>query len=198
MALLIAGLSNYSFGQQIDVTIQPPTRCPVYDLTKKPGGLKALQAYQDYLQYSRCTEIVSENGPMGILLLTAYKNAENKDCWQMECCYDDRDKDVVPIGYFFQRSGRFRLILVYAGNERGEKINSSLASLATTRGNMACFEEVVGNRVYLRPPRQQRITQILGKTTDMWVVDRVNYTGDVYHTVLFVFEPDGMFKATYF
>ena len=190
------GSSTLSFSQQIDASLRPP-KCPHYDLMKRPGGPEVLQAYQNYLQYSHYGEIDGENGPMGILLLTEFINAEGKDCWQIECCYDDRYKDAVPVSYFFQRSGRFRLILLYKGNEKGEKTNPSLASSAMTRESLACFEEVVGNRVYLRPPRQQRIARILGKTSDMWVMDRVDYTGNIYHAVSIVFEPDGKFTATY-
>ncbi len=196
LILLGVGLSTPGFSQQIDVLLRPPT-CPHYDLTKKPGGSAVLQAYQNYLQYSHYSEIDSENGPMGILLLTEFKNAGGKDSWQIECCYDDRYKEAVPIGYFFQRSGKFRLILVYKGDEQGTKMNPTLESSVATRRSMACFEEVVGNRVYTRPPRQQRIARILGKTTDMWVTDQVDYTGNIYHAVSIVFESDGTFKATY-
>ncbi|RYC69173.1 hypothetical protein [Spirosoma sordidisoli] len=193
--LLVVGLALPAccFGQIVEATVEPP-RCANRDLMARAGAGDVLKAYQDYLQQTHTHEIMTPDGPMGILLLTEFVNAQGKACWRLEVCYDDRYKQAVPTGYFFQKSGRFRLIVVYRGNEKGNMLNPDLESSATQQHTLACYEEIVGNRVYIRPPRQPRIARILGRNSDMWVKDRVDISGNVYSALTFVFETDGTFS----
>ena len=122
----------------------------------------------------------------GIIHLVEYRDLQGRKCWSLYVYIDDRYKDLPPSrwAYVYPRE----LMLIYEGDENG-----NIVSRPPDKAFVECLEVIVADRVYQRIPQKTRYFQV--KRDGKWVneVDttRSAMTGNAYHNVKYIFEPNG-------
>lgn len=190
-AASVAATLGITLAQTPDTSnVEKLSNCPVFDFDKKVNGPKVLDTYFDYLRQTGRRHIVNEtNGIMGIHLLTEYVNKSGELCWRMEYCIDDRFEDVLPKGYFFYYHLITDLFIVFRGDENGKKVPYN--SLKTDY-DKACFNDIVGDRVYTRPRKRPRM--MYDKVDKKWISDRTQVTGSFNSELTAIFQSTGTIK----
>lgn len=87
----------------------------------------------------------------GIVILHEYRNREGKYCWLLLPCIDDRYKDNPP-----SRAADFRgdIVLIYDADSSGH----ALPTVGDKTALNQCLEQIIGDRVYIRPTIRSRWT----------------------------------------
>ena len=123
-----------------------------------------------------------QNGAMGIYLLTQYVDNQQHKHWYVRICLDDSYKEYVAATYFFYKR---ELYLVYSADEKGKRLDAG----ADRYTQLKCLEEIVADRVYIRPPNQKRIAYF-GKSTEAskWLSAEADFTGNPYYAAQIIFD----------
>ncbi len=123
-----------------------------------------------------------QNGAMGIYLLTQYIDKQQRTHWYVRVCLDDSYKEYVAETYFFYKR---ELYLVYSADQKGQRIDAG----SNRHTQLRCLEEIVADRVYIRPPNQKRVAYF-GKSTDAgnWLLAEVDFTGNPYYAAQIIFD----------
>lgn len=88
----------------------------------------------------------------GIVIMTRYRNEEGDSVWVLSPMIDDRYQDNPPTK--FSVFGTGWIVLVYEDNQYNQASGTS-----NPKAYNKCLEDIIGNRVYLRPKRTDRWTK---------------------------------------
>jgi hypothetical protein len=186
VALLLVGLGVVPAPAQ---DFAPPTRL-------QEGTLlwQIFKRYTETLRYQNLGFVPSQRGPMGIYLVTEYRNATGQDCYRIEICLDDRWKQHVPTRASYWNSNS-EVVLFFEGNLQGQPQRRT-----TQPDELRCFERLVGDRVFLLPPVGRELWTShpdsirTGNWNESWRPTQTDYTGNPYGAAVFERQPDGTFS----
>jgi hypothetical protein len=88
----------------------------------------------------------------GIVIMTRYRNEEGDSVWMLNPMIDDRYQDNPPTKFSIFGTGW--IVLVYEDNQYNQASGTS-----DPKAYNKCLEDIIGNRVYLRPKRTDRWTK---------------------------------------
>ncbi|MFP4095013.1 MAG: hypothetical protein ACLFUB_11040, partial [Cyclobacteriaceae bacterium] len=87
----------------------------------------------------------------GIIVMKRYKNNEGDSVWMLNPMIDDGYKDNPPTKFSLFET---RPILIYEADQEAR-----ITSTPTPNAYNECLEDIIGDRVYLRPTREDRWTK---------------------------------------
>jgi hypothetical protein len=144
---------------------------------------------QQRLLYNFITESVRHSyfvNDKGVVVITRFIHEQNKrPSWLIEAVIDDRYKDNPPVEWaIFNRD----VILFYDTKSSQFDVLKHEATPELLR----CLDEVIGDRLYIRPPKRDRwmdVPGVNGKTRKV----RANriHTGNSNNSKIIIFEADG-------
>ncbi|WP_144051637.1 hypothetical protein [Fibrisoma limi] len=125
----------------------------------------------------------------GIVLLREYKNEAGKQCWLLLPSIDDGYKDNPP-----ERFATFQgdIILVFDANSNGIQ----KASTGNREALNQCLEQITGDRVYIRPPKRSRWTDVVMPFTNRKMTNgprRISAGNG--GSLIIIFNDDGSYQA---
>jgi hypothetical protein len=123
----------------------------------------------------------------GIVRLEINYDSLHQERWNLSVMIDDRYKDDPPTKY-----SRFNdnLFLVY---DKSKKITKPV----NVEPILACLEEVIEDRVYIRPPKKVYHTtiEVNGITKKVQRVKRIQIAGNYWKELIIIFQKDGTYKT---
>lgn len=135
----------------------------------------------------RCEQEAWRNDK-GIVMLIEYLNENNKQCWLLIPSIDDRYKDNPPRKFATLYGD---IILIFDGDKNG---NMRPASLDKDKLNV-CLEQLVGDRVYIRPKIKTRWADgVRPFTTEKIKEGRRRIIAGNGGTLLIIFNGDGTYR----
>lgn len=124
----------------------------------------------------------------GIIHLAEYKNEQGKLCWLLQQRIDDSYKDNPP-DQFADFDGD--IILIFEADSNRNIIPTKKNRDALNR----CLEQIVGDRVYIRPTIKTRWTSsVLPITNKKLKVGRRRIRGGNGGSLIIIFNADGSFE----
>ena len=113
---------------------------------------------QDTAKYRILSNFVSDlqrdnyfQNDKGIIRMTRYQDEAGDSIWILSPLIDNRYRDDPPTKFSVFNG---RIILVYEGNQAGNSPNN-----AHPEAYNDCLEDIIGDRVYIRPSREDRWTK---------------------------------------
>jgi hypothetical protein len=119
----------------------------------------------------------------GVVKIVKFVNDEGRRAWYMSVLIDDRYKDNPPLEYVIFEGD---IVLVYGGSK-----NMLPNKTIPTPELIKCLEEVIEDRLYIRPPKQARHGVIFGKKIKL--IER-SCIGDCFNGLVVIFHEDGTFE----
>lgn len=127
----------------------------------------------------------------GIVHVTMYTDWQGKERWELIPVIDDRYKDNPP-AEFMDFSGD--IVLIYHADSTG-RVNKSVGDVAAMN---SCLEQIIGDRVFLRPTRKDRWTNQVLPITNKKLTRGASreYTGNTGEVII-IFNTDGTYSKLY-
>ncbi|MPR33629.1 hypothetical protein [Salmonirosea aquatica] len=124
----------------------------------------------------------------GIVLLREYQNEQGKDCWLLLPSIDDSYKDNPP-GRFASFNGD--IILVFEADSNRSIIEAQGDKSALNQ----CLEQIIGDRVYIRPTIKTRWTDnVMPFTNRKMKVGVRRISAGNGGSLIIIFNSDGSYK----
>lgn len=123
----------------------------------------------------------------GIVLLREYQNEEGKTCWLLLPSIDDSYKDNPPNRFAcFQGD----IILVYDADSRG-----NVKPIVEDKNTLnQCLEQIIGDRVYLRPTVKSRWADTVMPFTNRKLNGVRRISGGNGGSLIIIFNADGSYR----
>ena len=123
----------------------------------------------------------------GIVLLREYQNEEGKSCWLLLPSIDDSYKDNPPSRFScFQGD----IVLIYDADSRG----NVKPTLEDKNGLNQCLEQIIGDRVYLRPTTKTRWADTVMPFTNRKLNGVRRISGGNGGSLIIIFNSDGSYR----
>ena len=124
---------------------------------------------------------------MGIVELRIFTDKEGRNCWLLFPRIDDRYKDNPPTQY---ATFDHDIILIYQANDSGMALQTKGDTAALNR----CLEDIIGDRVYIRP-KKGRLVEVIDIDGKLKRVQSRTITGGSIGEIQVVFNKDGTYKT---
>ncbi len=124
----------------------------------------------------------------GIVLLREYQNEEGKQCWLLLPSIDDGYKDNPP-----NRFATFNgdIILIFDATSKG-MLNESTGNRSALN---QCLEQIIGDRVYIRPTATSRWTDMVLPFTNRKMKEGARrISGGNGGSLIIIFNADGSYQ----
>ena len=163
-----------------------PPPCNEVQLTDIVAKSSAKQ--QVLADYIKSCEQNSWRNDKGVVILYQYRNFQDQTCWYLSSSMDDRYKDNPP-RKFMDFEGD--IVLIYDGKPGGSSRDTTLNKNALNH----CLEQIIGDRVYIRPTLKSRWTNgVLPISNHKLTVCRRHIYGGNGGALIIVFTSDGSYQ----
>jgi len=126
----------------------------------------------------------------GVVELTVFTNKEGYLCWQLVPLIDDRFKANPPTQYSTFLAIYDEYVLIYKGNEYGNRLKTQGDTAAINR----CLRGVLEDRVYINPTYSKRLKQITLPDGQKRTIEQRTHLHGNGGEVIIIFNKDGTIK----
>jgi len=164
----------------VELTLAQP--CKEIKIDTTPAKRKLLL---DYLDQCFKQRIFVED--KGIVRLEISYDSLHQERWDLYVMIDDQYKDDPPTKYARVNDNLF---LVY-DNSKG------ISKPVNVEQTITCLEEVIEDRVYIRPPKKAYYTtiEVNGIPKKVQRVKRIQIAGNYWKGLIIIFQKDGTYKT---
>ena len=130
-------------------------------------------------------------GDKGMVQVNIYKDEKGRDCWLLLPQIDDSYKDNPPTKYADLDGDGDIMFLVYEANSSGIELPFRGDRTAVIK----CLEAVIGDRLYIRPPKQDRWVEFKDPTGKLRRTKKQTITLGNGGSLIIIFNKDGTYKT---
>jgi hypothetical protein len=122
-------------------------------------------------------------GDKGVVEVIIFTNPNGEKCWYLSVLLDDRYKENPPLTYAYSHGD---VVLIYQGDS---KINKQ--KTIPNEKIISCLEEVILDRLYIRPPPKERFAYIFDKKVK---VGKRQCLGRCANDLMIIFHDNGTYE----
>lgn len=164
---------------------------PCHEVDLRKDSLENRIMY-DYILDCYQKNYFKKTKSIGIVSLTQYTDEKGRKTWLLSATIDDSFKDYPTTKYDIFGSD---IVLIYDADSKGKLIIP-----ASTPELLECLDEIIGDRVYIRPAKRKKwvehIERVDGKriqVKEKVTRDYIAGSGNFNNDVIIIFNKDGTY-----